>query len=77
MNQIIIVIDAKLKRPACPLLQAVMGGNIHAPNLFTAASWLTSPTPDMKRYATTKEELERFAEIVNKRFPERFPIGGS
>lgn len=54
-----IAYDAVLKQPGCVLIQAVMGGNI--PNfaaLFPGESWLLSPTPDMKLYEVTEDQLK-------------------
>ena len=65
-----IVYDARLKRPGCVLLQA-MGGNV--PNfskLFPSESWLVAPTPDMKLYDVTPEQLKRLVEIAESQLTE-------
>lgn len=58
-----IVFDPVLKRPGCVLLQAVMGGTIpEFMELFDSYNWLTSPTPDMKCYPVTEEQLQILSE---------------
>jgi len=59
-----IVFDAKVKRPACVLLQAALGGDIHVARRFPAESWLISPTPDMKLYSATDEQIELLVAMV-------------
>ena len=54
-----IVFDLVLKQPACPLLQAVMGGSHGIAHMFPTEVWLTSLTPDMKAYSIPEDELER------------------
>jgi hypothetical protein len=54
-----IVFDTKLKRPACVLLQAAMGGDPQLANLFPSESWLLSVTPDMGLYTVTPEQLPK------------------
>lgn len=52
-----IVFDVKLRRPACPLLQAAYGCDPHVVYNFPAETWLTFPTDDMKTYEITKGQL--------------------
>jgi hypothetical protein len=61
---IAIAYDVKLKRPGCVLIAAVMGTNTHVPDRFPIGSWLLAPTPDMKRYLCTEEEVEKLVEIT-------------
>jgi hypothetical protein len=53
-----LVYDIKLKRPGCALIQAVMGGDRGIANHFKSEHWLINPTPDLKLYETTPEELK-------------------
>lgn len=66
-ERICLVYDCVLKRPACVLLQAVMGGGdagvMHDLG-FDSDSWLLAPTPDMRRIAGTREEWLRAAAIT-------------
>lgn len=65
-----ITFDRTLRKPACVILQAVMGGNSSvAGRLFTANSWLVNPTPDMKTYRAPLSEWKRVAKIVNDENP--------
>ena len=66
-----IVFDIKQKRPGCALLQGAMRGDIHAVHRFPTESWLTAPTPDMRAYETSEEQLEMLVAYVKKNFPEK------
>ena len=59
---IVLIYDVKLRRPACALLQAALGAD-HSwlGSLFDASTWLTAPTPDMRRLRGTRDEWERAA----------------
>ncbi len=52
-----IVYDLKLRRPGCVLLQAALGGSAGMANNFPTEHWLLAPTPDMKVYNISDEEL--------------------
>jgi hypothetical protein len=58
------VFDTKLKRPACVLLQAALGGDIESAHFFDSNVWLTAPTKDMRLFRTTREELRAVAKVV-------------
>lgn len=59
-----IVYDMKLRRPACPILQVVLGGDEGiARNL---QNWLINPTPDMKCYEISEEQLKKLEELDGK-----------
>lgn len=53
----VLVYDMKLKRPGCALLQAALGGTGGMANQFPTEHWLLVPTPDMKTYKISDEEL--------------------
>lgn len=62
-----LVIDIKLKRPACVLLQAGFGGDngiLH--QYFDSEDWLVAPTADMRMIEGTPEEWKAFAEKHRK-----------
>lgn len=64
-----IVYDCTLKRPGCALLQA-FGGTVPSDRfamLFDNKDWLFAPTPDMKTYQVTEDQLERVAKITRER----------
>lgn len=65
-----LVVDVKQRRPACAILQAVMGGD-HSTlsSLLPSTSWLTSPTEDMRMIVGTREEWTQFGSELAKRFP--------
>lgn len=55
-----IVFDPKLCRPGCIILQA-LGGDVPSltfHRLFPTETWLTHPTPDMKLFEVTGDQLE-------------------
>ena len=57
--------DAKLKKPGCVLLAAIAGTSRAPIHLFH--EWLTAPTPDMKVYEVTEEQLKKLVEISNRK----------
>lgn len=61
-----IAYDVDLMRPGCVLLQAVMvgGGEWNIASAFPSETWLTHPTPGMKVYAVTDDELRRLVEMT-------------
>lgn len=66
MSKKLIAYDVNLKRPACALLQAVMGGTDSVANNFDPDTWLVHPTPDMKVYAMTDDELKMLIKLTDK-----------
>lgn len=61
-----IVFDTKLRRPACAILQAVLGGDQGIANRFSSETWLISPTPDMSCYEVTEGQLTQLVEMADK-----------
>lgn len=62
-NDIVLLFDIKLRRPACVLLQAMAGcghNNFLQMN-FDSRDWLTAPTPDMRKVRGTREQWQRLA----------------
>jgi hypothetical protein len=57
-----LVYDINLLRPACVLLQVPFGGEVAAAKMFPSECWLTEPTPDMKCYLMTEEQLKQLVE---------------
>jgi hypothetical protein len=55
----VLVYDLKLKRPGCALLQAALGGSPGMANQFPTEHWLLAPTPDLKPYKISDEELSQ------------------
>jgi hypothetical protein len=53
----VLVYDLKLRRPACALLQVALGGSPGVANRFPSEHWLIAPTPDLKPYQISDEEL--------------------
>ena len=58
-----IAYDCELMRPGCVLLQAALGGDVAAANLFPAETWLLAPTEGLKLYPVTRKQLR---ELVRK-----------
>lgn len=59
-----IAYDGMLRRPGCVLLQAAMGGDVAAAELFPVETWLLAPTPDMAVYTVTREQLTKLVTIT-------------
>lgn len=55
---ITFIYDTDLRRPACVLLQAAMGGTTGKDfnEVFGASEWLLAPTPGMKKLQASKEQ---------------------
>ena len=53
-----IAYDTKLFQPGCVLLQAAMGGDPALCHEFDTQDWLLAPTPDLKVYPVTDEQLK-------------------
>lgn len=61
-----VLYDTKLMRPGCVLMAAVFSANTHAPQKFDTRDWLLSPTPDMKVYETTPEQLTQLVKMTEQ-----------
>lgn len=59
-----IAYDVELKRPGCVLLQAVLVRDSSIAQAFPPETWLTYPTPGMRVYEVTADELRRLVEIT-------------
>jgi len=62
-----IIFDIEQMKPACVLLQAAMGGDIAVANAFNSDHWLINPTPGMKCFAVTPEQLQILVQKVKDR----------
>ena len=63
-----IIVDVKQRRPACPLLQAAMGGDSHIVTaVLDSRDWLVFPTRDMYMVRGTLDQWKGFAEELNRR----------
>lgn len=64
LEDIVLVFDTKLKRPACVLIQSAYGcgyNNGFLQRTFDSRTWLLAPTPDMARIRGTREQWKRAA----------------
>lgn len=63
-EQITLLFDMKLRKPACVLLQAAAGcaaNNSFLSMTFESKDWLVFPTPDMARITGTRAQWEGLA----------------
>lgn len=70
-KQIPLVIDTKLRQPACVLIQAAYGygdSNGMLKMLFDSTCWLVAPTPDMYVVNGTLEQWQGFADECKAKF---------
>ena len=65
-----IAYDPVLRRPGCVLLQAVFRVPHEVANRFPPSTWLTHPTPDMRVYSLSGDQLERLVEITKAAAPQ-------
>lgn len=71
-----IAFDVDEMKPACPILQAAMGGTVSVGE-FDSKHWLTSMTPGLKLYPVTAEQLEKLiamTEIYNPQSMEAIEL---
>jgi hypothetical protein len=62
-----IAFDTKRRRPGCVLLQAALGGDPHiVREHFDGRTWLVDPSPDMRVYQITDEQLPLLVEMAEK-----------
>lgn len=67
MSKLLLLFDIKLMRPGCVLLAAAHGATSSIANRFKTEHWLLTPTPDLKVYAVTEDELDILVARVNAR----------
>lgn len=61
-----IAFDADLRRPGCVLLQAALGGTPELASHFPTESWLVAPTPGLRLYEVTEDQLEILVQMSSK-----------
>jgi hypothetical protein len=61
-----IAYDTVLKRPGCVLIQAALGGDIHLTSEFETKYWLLAPTPDMRVFEVTPEQMKKLIKITEQ-----------
>lgn len=61
-----IAFDIKLMRPGCVLVQAAMGADPQTCHPFDTEDWLLTPTPDMKVYPVTDEQLDKLVTMTEQ-----------
>lgn len=68
-----LIYDLKTRRPACALLQAVFGcgASSRALRCFDSETWLTAPTPTMRKVSGTLDEWRQLALLAPRRAPRR------
>ena len=62
----LVAFDIEQMRPACVLVAAGMNASTEAAKRFPVESWLLSPTPGMRVYETTDEQLEKLIAVVGE-----------
>jgi hypothetical protein len=64
-----IAYDCTLKQPGCVLLQAAMGADVALAHRFNPDHWLLAPTPDLKVYEVTDQQMEQLLVITEAAHP--------
>ena len=62
-----ILFDRTLKRPGCVMLQVACGCGLQAALMFDSEDWLLTPTPDMRVYEVTEDEVVELAKMAAER----------
>jgi hypothetical protein len=65
MTKLRIAYDIKLKRPACVLVAAGMGADAQLAHRFHVDHWLLAPTPDMRVYPITEQQLSQLVLLTD------------
>lgn len=71
---VLLAYDLERKRPGCVLVAASMGADTSAARAFPAEMGLTAPTPDMRVYSVTDQQLLRILLCTLRYHAERTPI---
>jgi hypothetical protein len=61
-----VAYDIKLMRPGCVIVAAAMNADPRASQEFPTESWLLSPTPDMRVYETTEDQLKQLVQMTKR-----------
>lgn len=61
----LLAYDLELRRPACAILAAALGSSRELLYLWDSRLWLTAPTPGLRLYETTAEEVRELARRDN------------
>ena len=59
-----IAFDVEQMKPGCVLLQAALGCDHILAHRFPAESWILSPTPNLRVYEVTEEQVPMLVEKV-------------
>lgn len=60
----LLAYDCKLKRPGCVLVAAGIGADPNASKRFPSEAWLLYPTPDMRVYEATDEQINTLVALA-------------
>ena len=63
----LLAYDATLRRPGCAAIQAWFGATPGVERDFPAESWLLGPTPDMRVWEVTDEQVEQLIQRAPRR----------
>jgi hypothetical protein len=67
-----ILFDRVEMKPGCAILQA-LGGSPSIASAFPSETWLVYPTPNMRLYEVTKEQLAKLVQMVEDRHIKKAP----
>jgi hypothetical protein len=59
-----VAFDIELMRPGCVLVAAALGADMEPCSHFDTDSWLLAPTPGMRVFETTPEQLKTLVRVV-------------
>lgn len=61
-----VAFDTELMRPGCVIVAAMMGADTEPCSHFEVDTWLLAPTPGMRVFETTPEQLAKLVVMVNE-----------
>lgn len=59
-----VAYDKTQMRPACVLVAAGLGADTDVAHRFPTTLWLLHPTPDMRVYETSSEQLDKLVKVT-------------
>ncbi len=67
----LVAYDIKQMKPGCAIIQVGMGATPGIAEKFDSRHWEVRPTPDMKVYSTTPEQLAKLIQMTESAHKEK------
>lgn len=67
--EMVIAYDIEEMKPGCAIIQSDLGATSGIAGHFDSRHWLTAPTPGMRLYPVTPDQLAQLVEMTEKAHP--------